>query len=264
VEVAGDLLFLAPDGIRPISGTEKIGDVQIASVSKQVQQYLKNLIESYDLSLVDGVVIRAKSQMRLFFHDPNNTEDTGVGVIGGLRNSDNSTYEFSRLSGFRISCVVSDYYNDEEIILHGDYNGNIFQQEMGNSFNGSNITSVYSTPFLTFGDAKIRKEARTLSVYYRLEGSLEMNINLKFDWNNTYTLNPTGYTHSNVSETSEYGDGTEYGDGSVYGSIILNPFIETSIEGSFHSVQTQFTTSDMNPSHSILGFVLEYTTQARR
>ena len=264
IEIAGDLLFLAPDGIRPISGTDKIGDVQIASVSKQVQQYLKELIDSYDLSLVDGVVIRAKSQMRLFFHDPNNAEDTGVGIIGALRNPDNSTYEFSRLSGFRISCVTSDYYNDEEVILHGDYNGHIFQQEMGYSFNGNNIASVYSTPFLTFGDAKIRKEARTISIYYRLEGSLEMNINLKFDWNNTYTLNPSGYVQSNVSETSEYGDGSTYGGGATYGSIVLNPLIETSVEGSFHSIQLQYTTSDMNPSHSILGFVLEYTTQARR
>lgn len=265
LEIAGDLVFLAPDGVRPISGTDKIGDVQLATVSKQVQQYLKGLIESYDLNLVDGVVIRSKSQMRLFFHDPLDLQNTGVGLIGALRNFDNSTYEFSRLSGFRLSCVTSDYYNDEEIILHGDYDGNIFQQEMGNSFNGENITSIYSTPFLTFGDAKIRKEARTVSVYYRLEGSIEMNINLKFDWNgNSGVLNPGGFTQSNVSETSEYGDGSQYGDGSIYGTIVLNPLLETSIHGSFHSIQIQFTTSDMNPSHSILGFVLEYTTQARR
>lgn len=264
IEVAGDLLFLAPDGVRPISGTDKIGDVQIASVSKQVQEYMTTLINAYDLSLVDGVVIRTKSQMRLFFHDPLNEQNTGVGLIGGIRSADNSAWEFSRLSGFRVTSVVSDYYNDREIILHGDYDGNIFQQEMGNSWNGENITSIYSTPFLTFGDAKIRKEARTVSVYYRLEGSLEMNINLKFDWNNTDTVNPSGYTHSNVSETSEYGDGSTYGGGATYGSIILNPFIETSVEGSFHSIQFQFTTSDTNPAHSILGYVLEYTTQARR
>jgi hypothetical protein len=33
VEIAGDLLFLAPDGFRPVSSTSKIGDVELETVS---------------------------------------------------------------------------------------------------------------------------------------------------------------------------------------------------------------------------------------
>jgi len=42
VEFGGDLLFLGPDGIRPISGTDKIGDVELATVSKEIQSIFDN------------------------------------------------------------------------------------------------------------------------------------------------------------------------------------------------------------------------------
>lgn len=266
IEISGDLLFLSPDGIRPVSATDRNDDYQLASVSKQIQFNIQNLINSYDLSLVDSVVIRGKSQFRYFF---NSTSEAipSRGIVGGIRSVDNSSaggWEFSRLQGIRTSCSTSGFVDREETVLHGGYDGGVYQQEVGNSFNGENILSIYETPFLTFGDAKIRKMLRTISIYYRLEGSLEMNIGAKFDWNDAEVLSPINFTQSNISTVSIYGDGSKYGDGSVYASVIQSPLMQTDIEGSFHSVKLSFTTSDQNPSHSIQGFVLEYTTQARR
>jgi len=42
VEFGGDLLFLGPDGIRPISGTDRIGDIELAPVSKEIQDIFDN------------------------------------------------------------------------------------------------------------------------------------------------------------------------------------------------------------------------------
>jgi hypothetical protein len=44
-------LFLASDGIRPIQGTARIGDIELQTVSKPIQQILQALPENYDLDL---------------------------------------------------------------------------------------------------------------------------------------------------------------------------------------------------------------------
>ena len=35
-ELGGDLIFLAADGLRTVAGTERIGDVELGTISKQV------------------------------------------------------------------------------------------------------------------------------------------------------------------------------------------------------------------------------------
>jgi hypothetical protein len=57
VEIGGDLAFLAPDGIRPVAGTSRVGDVEIETISKAVQTLLSTLGDRYDLDELVGVVI---------------------------------------------------------------------------------------------------------------------------------------------------------------------------------------------------------------
>ena len=42
-EIGGDILFLAPDGVRTIAGTARIGDVELSSVSRQIQDLIKEI-----------------------------------------------------------------------------------------------------------------------------------------------------------------------------------------------------------------------------
>ena len=49
IELGGDVLFLASDGIRPIQGTATIGDIELETVSKPVQQLLQSLPDTHDL-----------------------------------------------------------------------------------------------------------------------------------------------------------------------------------------------------------------------
>jgi hypothetical protein len=39
-EIGGDLVFLSPDGIRSVAGTSRIGDVELGSVSRQIQSVI--------------------------------------------------------------------------------------------------------------------------------------------------------------------------------------------------------------------------------
>ena len=42
-EVGGDLVFLSPDGVRTVAGTVRIGDVELSSVSRQIQPIINNI-----------------------------------------------------------------------------------------------------------------------------------------------------------------------------------------------------------------------------
>ena len=101
VEIGGDLMFLAPDGFRPVAGTSRIGDVELETISKAIQGAIVDLIENFDMSTVNATVVRSKSQVRFFGDDENFAADS-VGVIGGLSNSRGSIeWEFGTLLGIR-------------------------------------------------------------------------------------------------------------------------------------------------------------------
>ena len=68
-EIGGDLIFLAPDGLRTVAGTARIGDVELGTVSKAIQPIITQLAENIDKFVISSVVIREKSQYRLFYTD---------------------------------------------------------------------------------------------------------------------------------------------------------------------------------------------------
>ncbi len=42
-ELGGDIIYLAPDGLRTVAGTERIGDVELGTISKQIQQRIDDI-----------------------------------------------------------------------------------------------------------------------------------------------------------------------------------------------------------------------------
>ena len=63
-EFAGDIVFLGPDGLRTVAGTEKIGDVELGTISRPVQKRFQELT---DVDEFTSVVIPDKTQYRIFF-----------------------------------------------------------------------------------------------------------------------------------------------------------------------------------------------------
>jgi len=265
VEISGDIQFLAPDGIRPISGTDKIGDINIATVSKPIQDFVNTIQDTYNLENLVSCVIRKKSQFRYFVSD---TTPTGLntGIIAGLRSSDNAAgWEFAEMMGIRAAVCESGYLGDDEVILHGDYEGNVFQQESGNDFDGQDVISIYATPYLTFGDSEIRKMLRSINTFFRVEGNLSLSLSVDLDWGRLEILDPVNYLITSGSGlVAVYDSGSTYDSGVVYGGGYNSPVVATNLEGSFFSVKFTFTGSNRDRPHSINGFVTEFTTQQRR
>ena len=57
LEIGGDLMFLSPDGFRPVAGTSRVGDVELETLSKPIQSTLVDIIKNEDMNALTGVVI---------------------------------------------------------------------------------------------------------------------------------------------------------------------------------------------------------------
>ena len=258
IEIAGDLLFLGPDGLRPVSGTDKIGDVNLETVSKPIQAVISDLIANQDLDKLNSVVVRQKSQFRLLFE----TEET-LGIIGGLRqNQGGIGFEFGQLLGIDASCASSGYIGKTEHVIHGDSEGKVHQQEFGTSFDGTDIFSLFQTPFYHFGDTEMRKVFYKISTFFRSEGTNNIIMSVVYDYEDNQVSNPGNFTLSTEGAAAFYNealyDSTAIFDGNP------SPVIETNFSGSGKSVSFRYVTNDSNASHNIQGLSILFGLGDRR
>lgn len=264
-EIDGDLIFLSQDGFRPISGTNRIGDVQLEVVSKKIQRLVTEEITTNSMTELCSVLVRSKSQARFFLSSPSKTAVDTFGIIGCLRDYPDGgiAWEWGRLKGISASCAASKYIGATEYVLHGDYDGNVFRQESGSDFNGSEIEAIYTTPFLDFGDAGVRKTMRKIRLFVRPEGIMNINARLVYDWEEPTKLNPDTY-----SIESDPGSVSAIYGSALYGSAVYSggttPVLISNVEGSGLSVQIKYSTVDTNPSYTIQGTLFEFHVEGRK
>jgi len=264
-EIDGDLIFLSQDGIRPISGTNRIGDVQLEVVSKKIQRLLIEEVTTNDMGELCSVLIRSKSQVRFFLSSPDKTAGDTFGIIGCLRDYPDGGigWEWGRLKGFNASCAASKYIGASEFVIHGDYDGFVYRQESGNTMNDNPIESIYTMPFLDFGDAGVRKTMRKIRLFVRPEGFMNINARLVYDWEDPIKLNPDTY----AIESDVAGGSSTYGS-AVYGTATYSggktPVLISNVEGSGFSVQIKYSSVDTNPSYTIQGTLFEFHTEGRK
>jgi hypothetical protein len=264
-ELGGDLIFLSPDGIRPVAGTSKIGDTDLGLLSQAIQNTVSNAIVTYDLNDMVGVTIRSKTQFRYLFSSESTIQADSYGLIGAVRTyGSDRAWEFGELLGIRASCAWSGY--DEfrtERIYHGDYDGVVYKQESGTNFNGEPITAIYTLPYLDFGDPMVRKLMRKIHMFVRSEGTLTMDFSIKYDWDRDSVINPAGYHVLSDGTVTTYDGGSEWDDGSEYGGA-GQPVFTTNIQGSGYAVQCSIVTSGIFSPYTIQGLVYEFSVKGRQ
>ena len=256
VELGGDLLFLAPDGIRPIGGTNKIGDVNLETVSKNIQSAINTIITTEDLSTLTSVIVRAKSQFRYVFSSTSST-----GVLGALREFQGQyAFEFGQTLGLACTCADSGYIGTKEFVIHGDSAGKVFQQESGNAFDTSNIISIYKTPFIYMDNPEQRKNYYSVSTYMSSEGVNNILLGVTYDYEGTEVLNPENLVIDLSNPAAFYDSGTNI---AVYDTTDIydgnpSPVESSTFSGSGKAVSFRYVTDDKNPSHSIQGYTVTY------
>ena len=256
IELGGDLLFLAPDGIRPIGGTNKIGDVNLETLSKNIQSTVRNVITSEDLDALSSVIIRSKSQFRYLF-----STSSSQGILGALREyKGNIGFEFAQTFGIECTCADSGYIEQEEFVLHGASSGKVFQQESGNAFDTSNVLSIFKTPFVYMGNPEQRKTFYSTSTYMSAEGNFSVALSITYDYDNTDISTPDNLTLSTTSPGAFFDRGTNV---AVFDTTDIfdgnpSPVESVTFSGSGKAIALTFVTDDTNESHSIQGFTITH------
>ncbi len=257
-EIGGDLAFLGPDGIRTVQGTARIGDIELGSISKPIQKRFEDII----LDRISSVVIREKSQYRLFTPSTGGAESFAEGIIGVIRATPQGGlgWEWSDIKGVKPSCCDSYYISNSEIVVHGGYDGYVYQQESGNTFAGTNIRAAYRSPDLTLGDAGIRKNMQRINVNYDSEGEVDLKLSVKFDFENADIPQPAHYSLTTQVSHALYGTAT-------YGSVAYGsegfPIVRQPIEGSGFTAVVKIDDTSSNPPITLKGFQLEFTPGTR-
>ena len=254
-EFAGDVVFLGPDGLRTIAGTDKIGDVDLGTISKPIQELFQNRVDVNDF---DAVVIPSKTQYRIVFNKPETAAAATSGVIC-VRTQEG--YEFATTKGLRTSCSDSEVHNGDFFILHGSYDGYVYRDEKGDTFDGTAIIGRYRSPDLTAGDPGIRKAFQRVIINYAPEGSVKSDLFLRYDYENPSAPRPEAYPFDSTQVVALYGSST-YGVATYGGQT--DPLIRQPVEGSGFSVAIRVVDSGVSAPYSLKGFQLEYTTAARR
>ena len=259
-EIGGDVIFLAPDGLRTIAGTARIGDVELGTVSKQIQ----DRVNSIGFNNISSVVIRNKSQYRLFYPTTGGTESSSKGIIGVLKSNPSGQvgWEYSDIRGVKPACCDSGFVSGAEKVIHGGFDGYVYLQESGNTFSGTAMKAIYRSPDLTMGDAGIRKSMQRINVNYDPEGSVDVNLFVKYDFEDTGTPQPSSYNLTTADTAAVYGN-----SGTLYGSAVYDaegmPIVRQSVEGSGFTVVVRLEDSSSNPPITLKGFELEFTPGAR-
>ena len=254
-EFAGDILFLAPDGLRTIAGTDKIGDVELGTISKPVQVKFDELSQ-YDL--IESVVVPDKTQYRIFFVNSDDTQANTTGVLTSLRQEG---YEFAELKGIKPACTDSDVAKNPSAVFHGGFDGYVYEQEKGNDFDGVAINAKYRSPDLTMGDAGVRKVMQRVILNYAPEAEISADMFLRYDYESPDSPRPAAYPLDSSQVLAIYGVST-YGV-STYGGQ-RQPLVRQPVEGSGFAVAIRVNDDGTTAPYSLKGFQLEFNVGARR
>tara|TARA_R110001632_G_scaffold36985_1_gene93524 strand:- start:486 stop:2468 length:1983 start_codon:yes stop_codon:yes gene_type:complete len=262
-EIGGDIMFMAPDGLRLLSATDRIGDFGLSTASKPIQDVMVSFKAKH--TSFSSCVIRGKSQYRLFGYAPGISSSSSQGILGTqFADQSSQGMAWAKLRGIN-AYVADSYYDDseEEVVLFAEANGYVYKMEEGFSFDGSNIRATFSTPHFTINDPRMRKTVYKLTTYVDPRGSVSgsASIKLDFDQPNTPEPRPVSFTNGATSTAAFYGD-SEYGT-ATFGGKLVNVFTNQ-VVGAGKSISIQFVFDGTDPEFSLDAMALEFASNDRQ
>jgi len=265
-EIGGDVMFLGPDGLRLLSATDRIGDFGLAVVSKKIQSEATNFINNSNSYA--SLVIREKSQYRIFGFNSGFTDDAALGLLGTqFAEQGGQDMAWSELRGINAYVAYSTYEDAREYAFFANDDGYVYELENGNSFDGSNIVASFSTPYLSFQDPRVRKTFYKMFLYTDPKGSVSFDVSLKldFDRQNTGLIQPAPITLSNsVDDIFLFDDPSSLYGTATFSSGDLETQFETQLIGSGFTAAIQVDCDNINPPFTLDAVTLEYAMNGRR
>jgi len=243
--------YLDDGGFTEFSAVQEFGDFQDSIYSQVIEPLVtqkKNLV-------VSSIIVKRKSQYRLFFSD-------GTAII--------ATFKNKKLSGFGtmnyvngagtsvpVLCTVNgEDSNGSEVLYFGSSDGYVYQMDRGTSFDGGEVSATFVLSYNHLGSPSYDKQFK--KVVIEADGSVgtEIKYNVLLDYSSGRS--PTGITLSKILASG----------GSFWNNAIWNVFnwasedvtrIEGSIDGVGRNIALQITsTSTYTEPHTLYGITYHY------
>ena len=262
-EIGGDVLFLAPDGLRLLSATERNNDFGLATISRVIQQEFLDLL-GVSTSFC-SVVLREKGQYRIFGYSSNFQNTQGPGIVATQKSAQGGgQIEFAQTLGVTARVAYSDFVENVEVIIFANADGYVYNMEEGNSFDGNDIPATFKTPFFSINDPAVRKQLHRIQLFTDPSGTVETSLAVRYDFEKQNIIQPPAIDITNDASTvAIYGKpGTTYAS-ATYGGT-LEKLFEVNTIGSGEVIALQFNSTGTVPSFSFDAVTLQYLTSGRR
>ena len=261
-EIAGDLIFLAPDGFRTVAGTARIGDVELGTISQAIQPIINEILNTEDLQF-SSVVIRDKSQYRMFYSADTQSTAGSKGIIGTLRPNG---FEWSETLGIQAPAITSGFDSSGvEKFYHGDRDGHIYNHDTGNAFNpagtSTNVEAEYQSPDFDYGDLGTLKTLDYAKIAFTPEGDAQPTLRIRFDYDSLSTPQPADIVLTEIPEPALFGVASF--NSQKFGAS-EQPLVRQGLTGSGHSNFFKIFSADTNAPYAINGLYVTYRPSGRQ
>lgn len=264
-EIGGDVVFMAPDGLRLLSATERIGDFGLAPITKKIQGTFNDFVKLHTDFF--SLVIRNKSQYRLFGWNDNFTRPNAQGILFTQFASpgEASVIDFAETRGIQVTACASVYSGTTEFVLFSGKEGFLHRMENDtSSFDDNNIATTFATPFYPINDPRIRKTIYKAQFYLDPEGRVNFDLNLKFDFDESGAVVMPAVTFTNASSNASQFYGVAAYGSATYGAKLQKVF-SAQTTGSGNTISAQFEAdNNTDVPYALDALTLEYATHARR
>jgi hypothetical protein len=265
-EVGGDIMYLAPDGIRLLSATDRIGDFALDIASDIIFKDANTFVNSSNTFA--SCVIREKAQYRIFAYTASEQKGAAQGLIATkFISQGGSGLQWSTTKGIKAYSADSRYFGNQEVVAFANEDGYVYTMNTGNSFDGEAIEAIYESPYMPITDPQIRKTFYKLTLYTDPTGSFDIDLNLKYDFaqsTDKTTIQPPTINLTSVSSgVFVYGTASAVYGTATYGGDI-DKIYKSNIIGSGKTIAIRISDFSTNPTFTLDTAVLELSQEDRQ
>ena len=264
-EIGGDLIFLSPDGLRTIAGTARIDDIELGSISRKILPVFRDeIFPNLSTITFSSMVIREKSQYRLFYFKNGTADPQQKGILGTFKISSQGVplYEWSQTTGIPARITHSGFdENNDEVYYHATTDGRVYNHDTGTSFDGSNIACEYKTPDLDYGDSGVRKTLYYIKTSIRAEGSNDnLKVLCRYDFDDNNVPQPSELAIGSLASPAVFG--TAVFAQAVFGQTLF-PQQKINLTGSGFTNNFRVSSNGTGSSYTVSGFYVDYIPGGR-
>jgi len=264
-EVGGDIMYLAPDGLRLLSATDRIGDFGLDVASDPIAKDANIFLSS--TPIFSSIVLREKAQYRVFAYIGSENSADAKGLIGTKKIAQGAAgIEWSSTKGIKAYVADSVYSLTNEVIVFGNDDGYIYRMDNAPSLDGANIEAIYESPYMSIQDPLVRKTFYKMALFLEPKGSMSLDLNIKYDFGSADGSIPQPETQqisSTGSAVSLFGASSSIFNTSKFGGE-LDKLYTTSLVGSGKTVAIRIEDNSTNPTFTLDTALLEYKPNDRQ